>query len=63
MPGEIEVRRLDLADLSSVRSFAGEWTDPLDILINNAGVMAIPQRATVDGFEMTIGTNHFGRSR
>ena len=60
MPGEVEVRRLDLADLSSVRSFADDWTDPLDILINNAGVMAIPQRSTVDGFEMTIGTNHFG---
>jgi NAD(P)-dependent dehydrogenase (short-subunit alcohol dehydrogenase family) len=58
--GNSEVRELDLADLSSVRRFAAAWDEPLDVLINNAGVMAIPQRRTVDGFEMQLGTNHLG---
>jgi len=60
MPGDTEVRPLDLADLSSVRAFAAAWDGPLDILVNNAGVMALPQRRTADGFEMQIGTNHLG---
>ncbi|MEV0357015.1 oxidoreductase [Nocardia sp. NPDC050697] len=54
------VRRLDLADLASVRSFAAEVDTPIDVLINNAGVMAVPLRRTADGFEMQIGTNHLG---
>ena len=54
-----EVRRLDLADLASVREFA-DSIDAVDVLVNNAGVMAIPLRRTVDGFEMQIGTNHLG---
>jgi len=58
--GPTEVRRLDLADLASVRAFAQEWDGDLDVLINNAGVMAIPQRLTVDGFEMQFATNHLG---
>ncbi|RAJ58952.1 NAD(P)-dependent dehydrogenase (short-subunit alcohol dehydrogenase family) [Streptomyces sp. Amel2xB2] len=58
--GSTEVRRLDLADLASVRAFAEKWQGGLDILINNAGVMAIPERRTTDGFEMQIGTNHIG---
>jgi len=58
--GEIEVQRLDLADLASVRAFADSWQGPLDVLINNAGVMAIPQSTTRDGFEMQFGTNHLG---
>jgi NAD(P)-dependent dehydrogenase (short-subunit alcohol dehydrogenase family) len=59
--GSTEVRRLDLADLASVRAFADQWHGrPIDILINNAGVMAIPERRTADGFEMQIGTNHLG---
>ena len=58
--GRAEVRRLDLADLSSVRAFAAEWEGDLDVLINNAGVMATPQRRTADGFELQIGTNHLG---
>jgi NAD(P)-dependent dehydrogenase (short-subunit alcohol dehydrogenase family) len=58
--GESEVRSLDLADLSSVREFADSWTGPLDVLINNAGVMATPQSRTKDGFELQIGTNHLG---
>ncbi|MER2156998.1 oxidoreductase [Rhodococcus sp. (in: high G+C Gram-positive bacteria)] len=53
------VRKLDLSDLSSVRAFA-EATEKVDVLVNNAGVMAVPFRRTVDGFEMQIGTNHLG---
>ncbi|MBY6412708.1 SDR family NAD(P)-dependent oxidoreductase [Rhodococcus sp. BP-252] len=53
------VRRLDLADLGSVREFA-HTVDTVDVLINNAGVMAVPNRRTVDGFEMQFGTNHLG---
>ena len=55
-----EVRPLDLADLGSVRAFADEWEGDLDVLINNAGVMATPERRTADGFELQIGTNHLG---
>ncbi len=60
IPGETEVRALDLADLASVRAFADAWDGPLDILVNNAGVMAVPERRTKDGFELQIGTNHLG---
>lgn len=60
VPGSTEVRRLDLADLSSVREFAAGWDRPLDLLINNAGVMMIPEQRTRDGFEMQFGTNHLG---
>jgi NAD(P)-dependent dehydrogenase (short-subunit alcohol dehydrogenase family) len=58
--GSTEVRRLDLADLSSVREFAAAWDGPLSLLINNAGVMMLPQQRTADGFEMQLGTNHLG---
>ena len=58
--GAPEVRRLDLADLASVRAFADGWDGPIDVLINNAGVMATPEQRTADGFEMQIGTNHLG---
>jgi NAD(P)-dependent dehydrogenase (short-subunit alcohol dehydrogenase family) len=52
---------LDLADLSSVRAFVERYGDaPLDVLVNNAGVMAMPRRTTADGFEMQFGTNHLG---
>jgi NAD(P)-dependent dehydrogenase (short-subunit alcohol dehydrogenase family) len=61
---KVEARVLDVADLDSVRSFAGEFVNegrPLDLLINNAGVMAIPERRTTrQGFEMQFGTNHLG---
>jgi len=60
MPGSTEVRRLDLADLASVRAFANGVTTDVDLLINNAGVMAVPESRTADGFEMQIGTNHLG---
>jgi NAD(P)-dependent dehydrogenase (short-subunit alcohol dehydrogenase family) len=58
--GSTEVRRLDLASLASVKEFAQTFDGPLDVLINNAGVMAVPQGRTVDGFEMQFGTNHLG---
>ncbi len=59
--GEVEVRHLDLADLGSVREFAAVWDGPFDVLINNAGVMAVPdRRETGDGFELQFGTNHLG---
>ncbi|MBM7367505.1 oxidoreductase [Gordonia hydrophobica] len=53
------VAHLDLADLSSVREFA-DTVDAVDVLIDNAGVMALPLRRTADGFEMQMGTNHLG---
>lgn len=60
----LDVRRLDLADLASIDEFAWLWReshpDGLDLLINNAGIMAIPRRETADGFEMQLGTNHLG---
>jgi NAD(P)-dependent dehydrogenase (short-subunit alcohol dehydrogenase family) len=58
--GDFDVRRLDLADLSSVRAFAQELEGDVDVLINNAGVMAVPRSQTADGFEMQLGTNHLG---
>ncbi|MFH8680402.1 oxidoreductase [Streptomyces lydicus] len=58
--GSLEVRRLDLADLASVRAFAAAWQGDLDLLINNAGVMAVPESRTKDGFETQFGTNHLG---
>jgi len=61
---QIEVRRLDLASLESIRqfaeSFAADHPDGLDLLVNNAGVMAPPRLETEDGFELQIGTNHLG---
>ena len=64
-PGaQLEVRRIDLADLASVRDFADGLTadgTPLDLLINNAGVMAPPARfTTADGFELQFGSNFLG---
>lgn len=59
----VEVMRLDLSDLSSVRQFAADFQQrfkTLAILINNAGVMALPYYKTADGFEMQFGTNHLG---
>ncbi|GHC97987.1 putative short-chain dehydrogenase/reductase [Nocardiopsis terrae] len=58
--GETEVRRLDLADLASVREFADGWKGDLHLLINNAGLMAIPESRTRDGFETQFGVNHLG---
>jgi NAD(P)-dependent dehydrogenase (short-subunit alcohol dehydrogenase family) len=58
--GDTEVRELELDNLASVRAFAAAWTGNLDILINNAGIMLVPEGRTVDGFERHIGTNHLG---
>lgn len=60
MTGDLDVRRLDLADLASVRAFANGFTAPIDLLINNAGVMIPPLGHTEDGFELQFGTNHLG---
>ncbi|MEM1347415.1 MAG: oxidoreductase [Myxococcota bacterium] len=60
---DVALMLLDLADLQSVRRFAQEFAqryDKLDILMNNAGLMALPKRFTADGFEMQLGVNHFG---
>ncbi len=59
MRGDVEVRRLDLQDLSSVRDFAG-GVDTVDVLVNNAGIMATDYALTADGFERHISTNHLG---
>ncbi|MFJ1866086.1 oxidoreductase [Streptomyces sp. NPDC088097] len=64
VPGaEVEFAELDLADLGSVREFAqayGRRRPTLDLLVNNAGVMALPYGRTVDGFETQFGVNHLG---
>jgi len=60
---EVQILELDLSDLASVRSFAEQAlaaAPRIDVLINNAGIMAIPRRTTRDGFEMQLGTNHLG---
>ena len=59
----LELLELDLSSLDSVRSAADELHDRfdrIDLLINNAGVMYTPRRATADGFELQFGTNHLG---
>lgn len=59
--GQVEFVRLDLGDLASVREFATAYPyDHLDLLVNNAGVMALPYGTTADGFETQFGTNHLG---
>lgn len=60
---DVEVMKLDLADLESVKNFVNNFKshfERLDILINNAGVMVPPYSKTKDGFELQMGTNHFG---
>jgi len=59
--GTVRVERLDLASQASVHSLAERFDGPLDLLVNNAGVMAPPRRReTDDGFELQFGTNHLG---
>jgi NAD(P)-dependent dehydrogenase (short-subunit alcohol dehydrogenase family) len=59
MTGDVEVRKLDLQNLASVREFS-DGVERVDVLVNNAGIMAVPLTRTVDGFESQIGTNHLG---
>ena len=60
-PGaRVSVGELDLADLESVAAFAATQTGPLDLLVNNAGLMAIDEARTAQGFEMQFGVNHLG---
>jgi NAD(P)-dependent dehydrogenase (short-subunit alcohol dehydrogenase family) len=59
--GEVAVAKLDLAAMASVEEFARTWTGRIDLLVNNAGVMAPPRPArTTDGFELQFGINHLG---
>jgi len=60
MSGRTEVRELDVSDLGSVRRFAAEWSGPIDVLVNNAGVMEVPLARTADGFESQFATNYLG---
>lgn len=59
MTGDVEVARLDVADLSSVRAFA-DVTGPVDVLVNNAGVLGLPFGLSPDGVELHFATNHLG---
>lgn len=55
--GSTEVHELDLSDLHAVREFATSYTDPVDILLDNAGLMSKTRRETADGFELHLGVN------
>jgi len=58
---DLRVEQCDLASLDSIRAFADRLADePIDVLVNNAGTMAIPRQETADGFEMQLGVNHLG---
>ncbi len=57
---QVHVAWLDLADQASVRAFVRTWDGPLHMLVNNAGVMAMPLARTPEGWEMQFATNHFG---
>lgn len=63
VPGMVDIREMDLASLASVKRFSEAFLDRydrLDGLVNNAGVMAVPEGKTQDGFEMQFGINHLG---
>ncbi|MGW4464082.1 SDR family NAD(P)-dependent oxidoreductase [Micromonospora sp. NPDC004704] len=57
---QVRVAPLDLADRASVASFVADWTGPLHVLVNNAGIMAPPLMRTTQGWEMQFATNHLG---
>jgi len=56
----LRVARLDLADRASIAAFAAGWSGPLHVLVNNAGVMALPEQHTAEGWEMQFAVNHLG---
>jgi NAD(P)-dependent dehydrogenase (short-subunit alcohol dehydrogenase family) len=59
--GNVRAATLDLLDRRSIRAFAEAWSGPLDVLINNAGIMALPElHRTPEGWEMQFATNHLG---
>jgi NAD(P)-dependent dehydrogenase (short-subunit alcohol dehydrogenase family) len=58
--GPVDIRQLDVSDLSSVRAFADAVDGSVDVLVNNAGVMDIPAQRTADGFDRQTATNYFG---
>ncbi|MFG2424768.1 SDR family NAD(P)-dependent oxidoreductase [Streptomyces sp. NPDC048448] len=60
LPGIIDIRALDISDLTSVGAFADSWSGDIDILINNAGVMGIPAARTADGLDLQTTTNYTG---
>jgi NAD(P)-dependent dehydrogenase (short-subunit alcohol dehydrogenase family) len=56
----VDVQYLDLADRASIAAFTGQWSGPLHVLVNNAGVMASPELHTPEGWELQFATNHLG---
>jgi NAD(P)-dependent dehydrogenase (short-subunit alcohol dehydrogenase family) len=58
--GDVRVEHLDLADRRTIADFVAGWTGPLHLLIANAGVMAMPEQHTAEGWEMQFATNHVG---
>jgi NAD(P)-dependent dehydrogenase (short-subunit alcohol dehydrogenase family) len=60
VPGDTEVVELDVADLGSIRALADGWSEPITVLVNNAGVMQLPLTRSRDGFEMQAATNFLG---
>jgi NAD(P)-dependent dehydrogenase (short-subunit alcohol dehydrogenase family) len=60
---DVRVARLDLTDRSTIDAFTADWTGPLHILVNNAGVLALPERTTTpEGWEAQFATNHLGHA-
>jgi NAD(P)-dependent dehydrogenase (short-subunit alcohol dehydrogenase family) len=58
--GEVQIRRLDVSDLASIRAFVDATDTAVDVLVNNAGVMDIPAQRTADGLDLQTATNYFG---
>ena len=58
--GDTDVREVDTSSLASVRAFADTIDGPIDVLINNAGIMAVDEERSVDGFELQLATNYLG---
>jgi len=59
---DLRAARLDLADRSTIDAFTADWTGPLHILVNNAGVMALPSAPRPGGLESQFATNHLGHA-